>query len=554
MPNSFFSNHKQLLDDAVQAIERRTYWSAFPEIPSGKIYGETANQAGKAAFDSWLHHSYPLTLPATVGQTGSERSPYGFPLEISYPKVDVDALLKTVLGAQESWRSAGAEAWAGISLEILQRLNRRSFEMAYAVMHTTGQGFMMAFQAGGPHAQDRGLEAVAYAWTELNHVPKTAHWEKPQGKNEPLKLDKRFRIVPRGISLVIGCSTFPTWNAYPGLFASLATGNAVIVKPHPKAILPLALTVETARQVLVEAGFDPNIVTLIAHEPEDDTPQRLALRPEIKIIDFTGSTRNGEWLEKEAHQAVVYTEKAGVNQVVIDSTNDFSGMTKNIAFSISLYSGQMCTAPQNFYIPKNGIDTPEGHLSYDQVVQGLVDSLVKLLGDPARAVEILGTIQNEATLKRLEAARNLGKAIHDTTSVAHPQFPEAAVHTPLLVELNVSDHNVYRQECFGPIAFLIPVDDTAQALELAKTTSRHCGSLTFSVYSTNESVLNAAEEVAADAGVNVSFNLTGGIYVNQSTAFSDYHGTGANPAANASLTDSAFVSNRFRIIETRIPV
>jgi phenylacetic acid degradation protein paaN len=466
----------------------------------------------------------------------------------------VDALLKTVLAAQESWRSAGPEAWSGISLEILQRLNRRSFEMAYAVMHTTGQGFMMAFQAGGPHAQDRGLEAVAYAWTELNHVPKTAYWEKPQGKNEPLKLDKRFRIVPRGISLVIGCSTFPTWNAYPGLFASLATGNAVIVKPHPKAILPLALTVETARQVLVEAGFDPNIVTLIAHEPEDDTPQKLALRPEIKIIDFTGSTRNGEWLEREARQAVVYTEKAGVNQVVIDSTNDFSGMTKNIAFSISLYSGQMCTAPQNFYIPKNGIDTPEGHLSYDQVVQGLVDSLAKLLGDPARAVEILGTIQNEATLKRLEAARNLGKAIHDTTSVAHPQFPEAAVHTPLLVELNVSDQNVYRQECFGPIAFLIPVDDTAQALELAKTTSRHCGSLTFSVYSTNESVLNAAEEVAADAGVNVSFNLTGGIYVNQSAAFSDYHGTGANPAANASLTDSAFVSNRFRIIETRIPV
>jgi len=94
MPSSFFSNHQQLLNDAVQAIERRTYWSAFPEIPSGKIYGETANQAGKAAFDSWLHHSYPLTLPATVGQTGSERSPYGFPLEISYPKVDVDALLK----------------------------------------------------------------------------------------------------------------------------------------------------------------------------------------------------------------------------------------------------------------------------------------------------------------------------------------------------------------------------------------------------------------------------------------------------------------------------
>jgi phenylacetic acid degradation protein paaN len=227
---------------------------------------------------------------------------------------------------------------------------------------------------------------------------------------------------------------------------------------------------------------------------------------------------------------------------------------KNLAFSISLYSGQMCTAPQNFYILKNGIDTPEGHLSYDQVVQGLVDSLAKLLGDPARAVEILGTIQNEVTLKRLEAARKLGKVVHDTTTIAHPQFPEAMVQTPLLVELNVSEQDHYSQECFGPIAFLIPVDNTEQALELARMTSRRSGSLTFSVYSTNESILNAAAEVAADAGVNVSFNLTGGVYVNQSAAFSDYHGTGANPAANASLTDSAFVSNRFRVIETRFPV
>ena len=144
--------------------------------------------------------------------------------------------------------------------------------------------------------------------------------------------------------------------------------------------------------------------------------------------------------------------------------------------------------------------------------------------------------------------------MYDTTSVAHPQFPEATAHTPLLVELNVSDQNVYQQECFGPIAFVIPVDDIAQALELAKTTAGRCGSLTFSVYSTNEAILNAAAEVAAEAGVSLSCNLTSGVYVNQSAAFSDYHGTGANPAANASLTDSAFVSNRFRIIETRMPV
>ena len=70
-------------------------------------------------------------------------------------------------------------------------------------------------------------------------------------------MEKTFTVVPRGIALVIGCNTFPTWNSWPGLFASLVTGNPVVVKPHPAAVLPLAITVQVCREVLAEAGFDP---------------------------------------------------------------------------------------------------------------------------------------------------------------------------------------------------------------------------------------------------------------------------------------------------------
>ena len=49
----------------------------------------------------------------------------------------------------------------------------------------------------------------------------------------------------------------------------------------------------------------------------------------------------------------------------------------------------------------------------------------------------------------------------------------------------------------------------------------------------------------------MSENLTGQIFVNQTAAFSDFHGTGANPAANAAYTDAAFVANRFRVITSR---
>ncbi|MBV8895381.1 MAG: phenylacetic acid degradation protein PaaN [Acidobacteriaceae bacterium] len=540
-----------MLDKAVQAIQTRGYWSPFSEMPSPKAYGETANDDGKKAFEALLHKPFPLDQPGNMGQTDSERSPFGIELGVTYPKADLDALIAAVQKAQAEWRNAGPETWVGVSLEILSRLNKKSFEIAYAVMHTSGQAFMMAFQAGGPHAQDRALEAIAYAWSEMSRIPKTATWEKPQGKNEPLKMEKRYRIIPRGIGLVIGCCTFPTWNSYPGLFASLATGNAVIIKPHPGAILPLAITVQMARDVLREAGFDPNVVTLVAHEKDGDVAQKLALRPEIKVIDFTGSTQNGVWLERNAHQAQVFTEKAGVNQIIVDSTSDFKGMTRNISFSLALYSGQMCTAPQNIYVPKNGIETPEGHLSFDQVAAGIGDAMNKLLGDPARAIEVLGAIQNDEILQRIENSRSLGEVIVDSQPLKHPQFGGACIRTPLLLKTDTSDPSKFMQEQFGPIAFVIATEDTAHSIDLARHAATEHGAITMSVYSTDNKVLDQVADAAAESGVALSCNLTGGVYVNQSAAYSDFHASGANPAANASLTDTAFVASRFRVAQSR---
>jgi phenylacetic acid degradation protein paaN len=552
MSSTFFENHSATLEQALQAIGARGYWSPYSESPSPRIYGENAAEAGKAAFDARLNRPFEIDQAGTIGRTGKEISPYGPALGISYPQADLDQLLAGVSAASTDWRRAGPEVWTGVALEIVKRLNAHSFEIAHAVMHTTGQAYMMAFQAGGPHAQDRAVEAIAYAWQETSRIPARADWEKPQGKHDPLKMQKSFRIVPRGIGLVIGCCTFPTWNSYPGLFADLASGNAVIVKPHPGAILPLAITVEIARAVIAEAGYHLDIVTLVAHETGDRTATDLALRPQIKLIDFTGSAANGNWLERHAVQAQVFTEKSGVNQIVIDSTADFQGMARNIAFSLVLYSGQMCTTPQNIYIPKDGIDTAEGHVSFDGVVAAISDAIDKLTGDPAKAVELLGAIQNTAVLERIEAARAVGQVVLDSKRLPHPQFPEARICTPLLVK--AADGQAVTEEFFGPIAFVIGTDNTARSIALAEQTVCHHGALSLSGYSTNAAVKEALGEAAANAGVALSLNLTGAVLVNQSAAFSDYHGTGANPAANAALTETAFVASRFRVVQTREPV
>ncbi|WP_186020057.1 phenylacetic acid degradation protein PaaN [Burkholderia gladioli] len=555
MTHPLFSKHEATLQQALSAIETRAYWSPFAEMPSPKVYGESAAADGEASFRAQLDKPFELDQPASGGELGAETSPFGFPLGIRYPQASPDELIAAAAAAQAGWRAAGPSAWIGVSLEILARLNRASFEIANAVMHTTGQAFMMAFQAGGPHAQDRALEAVAYAWDALRRIPAEAHWEKPQGKNPPLAMHKRYTIVPRGTGLVLGCCTFPTWNGYPGLFADLATGNTVIVKPHPGAILPLAITVRIAREVLREAGFDPNIVTLLATDPDDGAlVQSLAVRPEIRLIDFTGSTRNGDWLERHAHQAQVYTEKAGVNQIVIDSTDDLKAAARNIAFSLALYSGQMCTAPQNIYVPRDGIQTPEGRVGFDEVAQAIAGAVQKLCADPARAVELLGAVQNDGVTARIDEARGLGKILVDSQTLEHPAYPQARVRTPLLIQLDASERGSYTREWFGPIAFVIATDSTAQSLDLAGGIAAECGALTLSVYSTDEKIIDGAYQAAIRGGVALSINLTGGVFVNQSAAFSDFHGTGANPAANAALADTAFVANRFRVVQSRVHV
>lgn len=551
MSQKFFERHQPQLEQALAAAALRGYWSPFAESPSPRNYGETANDDGRAAFEALRGKPFPLNLHDADGTVGGEKSPYGFDLDITYPHVPAAKLVAASKRALQDWRRAGPQAWVGVSLEILARLNKLSFEMAYAVQHTTGQGFMMAFQAGGPHAQDRGFEAVAYAWQEMSRIPGVAIWEKPQGKNDPIRMEKHFTVVPRGVALVIGCSTFPTWNGYPGLFASLATGNTVIVKPHPGAILPLALTVKVAREVLQEAGFDPDVVLLAAHTAEEDTARQLALDPAVKIIDFTGSTANGDWLENNARQALVYTEKAGVNQVIIDSAADLKGVARNLAFSLALYSGQMCTAPQNIYVPRDGIQTPEGRVSFDEVAAALGAAVDKLGADAAKAVELTGAIQNEGIVERIEKARALGlPVVADSKALTHPQFENARVRTPLLLRAEAGNPAI-SQEWFGPIAFVVATDSTAHSIQIARDSVIEHGALSLSAYTTSNEVAEQVQDAAEESGVSLSLNLTGAVFVNQTAAFSDFHGTGANPAANAALSDSAYVSNRFRVVQTR---
>lgn len=549
MSTTLFDTHEVKLQEALSAIQNRGFFSAYPEVPSGKIYGETAKKDGKAAFEDYFENEFTLQQSGCSGTVGSEVSPYGLQINAQYPKADFPAIMEHISGACPAWRNATVEIRVGIAMEILDRLNKRSFEMAFAVMHTTGQGFMMAFQAGGPHAQDRGLEAIAYAYKAMKECPTEATWKKQVGRDDFVTLSKTFKIVPRGIGLVIGCSTFPTWNTYPGLFASLVTGNAVIVKPHPGAILPLAITVDICQSVLVEAGFNANLVTLVADTPDSPVTACLVENDNINIIDYTGGSAYGDWVEANAGNAVVYSEKAGVNSIIIDSVEQMKAVSGNLAFSLCLYSGQMCTSPQNIFIPRDGIKTTDGPMSFDDVASAIVKGVDWMLSDQGRANEVLGAIQNHATAERIDSAD--GKVLREGDAIEHAMFGEARTRSVKIIKLDASQKEIFEQEMFGPLVYIIATDSTDQSIELASSIAKEHGAISCGLYSTNDEVIESAMDTMTLAGVPVSCNLTGNIWVNQSAAFSDFHVSGANPSGNATLSDTAFVVGRFNVVQCR---
>ena len=552
MTANLFAKHRETLDKALDACSKRYSWTAYPESPSSKIHGEEKPRAGKARFEALLGTDYPLAQPGEIGRTGAEVSPYsGEALGISYPRMDVRQLYEAVAAGMPAWRAAGPDTRVGICLEILERCAGQLFENAHATMHTSGQSYIMAFAGSGANALDRGLEALAYAHKAMADVPATASWERQFGKGGAARLTKQYHIVPRGIGVVICCATFPLWNGYPALCASLATGNPVVFKPHPSAILPVAMVTSVCREVLAEAGFDPNLVSMVADTREEPATMALLEHPATAIVDFTGSPLFGQWLEQNCRDKLVYTETAGCNSVVIESTDDLQGMAAAIAHSLCQASAQMCTSVQNIHIPAGGILAAGQRVSFDEVAAAIVAAVDRHLENPQ---VLCGTLVDENILRTIARYRTLaqqhGRLLRDSGPLDYPDFPRARTASPLILEVTESARDIYRDEIFGPVSFVIKGDSIEHCLRDATGNARERGAITSHVYSVDETFLDRAVNAYHDAGASVACNLVG-MPINFAAAYSDYHVTGLNPAGNACLTDLAFASNRFRIVQSK---
>ncbi len=293
---TLLDKHRLRFEGAQAACRERFCWSPFPDMPSKYPDGAQAHAVGLAAFQAHLGRpsaprQFALNQPGSVDEVGAEVSPYTCqPLGIRYPTADIDTLFDAATTAIAGWAATAIETRIGVLMEVVDVIYRcHLFEIAQSVMHTAGQSANMAYAGSGVNALDRAIEALVYADQAMRAVAPSARWERQFGPAKVV-LDKTYRLVPRGVAVCFSCASFPTWNAWPSMMASLATGNAVIVKPHPATVLPMAISVRVFRQVLQAAGFDPNLVTMALDSSAEPIGKLLVRHRQTAMVDFTGQT------------------------------------------------------------------------------------------------------------------------------------------------------------------------------------------------------------------------------------------------------------------------
>lgn len=548
MFSELFHRHRAMLELALGALATRTGFAAYS--PNSVDYNEVLQTEGKGAFANYCNSFFYLDQPGGVERLGEEVSPFAFSLGIQYPKANFETLLPAMLRAKDSWSRLDIEARAGICLEILHQLNTRSFELAMATMHTTGAPFSLAFKYGGPYAQERGLEAVALAYQEMRSIPHQALWKDPEGTSGET-IAKKFLVSGVGVGLVIGCGTEPNWSAYPGLFADLMAGNAVVVKPHPMAVLPLAITVGVARHVLKESGLPPDLVTLMVDEVSQPLAHVLAARQEVRLIDFAGNSTFANWLRENVRHARLRCLTSAANPIVIDSTADPKGMYRNLALSASLFAGRMSTSPRVVFTCRKGVITPSGVDDRNSFDDQLAQQFWRLLGDASQACELLGAVRPGEYEQEVADATAAGDVVLESIVREHPGFPGAIFRSPLLVRLQPEQSHVYSREWLGPILFLVECETIADALTRAATLARTGGAAVASIYSVDANVRAAAEDAFASTGAALCINFTRETLMNHSASFSDFHCSGLNQVPPVAMTDSEFVLGRFIVAASR---
>ncbi len=264
---------------------------------------------------------------------------------------------------------------------------------------------------------------------------------------------------------VVGCITpwnFPLSLAAWKVAPALACGNAVILKPAEQT----PLTALRLGELAAEVGFPAGVLNVVPGFGET-AGAALVRHPDVDAIAFTGSTEVGRIVMREAAETLkkVSLELGGKSPNIVLADADVKAAVRGATTGIFYGKGEVCAAGSRVLVER---------AVYDDFVGAFAERAEKMtVGDPMDGNTRLGAIVSEEQLERVlgyvEAGKREGARLvagGERTSVnGKGNFVTATVFADVDSSMTIA-----REEIFGPVASVIPVEDVEHAIEVANDT------------------------------------------------------------------------------------
>ena len=349
----------------------------------------------------------------------------------------------------KSWSQSTAQARAEILLTVARELEARRVDL----------GELLAREEGKTRAD--GIGEVARAAQVFQFFAGEAL--RLQGERAPSirpGVEVEITREPVGVVGIITPWNFPiaipAWKIAP----ALAFGNTVIFKPAE--LTPASAWALT--DILHRAGTPPGVVNLVMGR---GSQLGEAIIHEVDAMSFTGSVPTGRRIAARAIESMVklQLEMGGKNPLIVLDDADLD-IAVDCAVNGAFYqTGQRCTATSRIIVQK-GI--------HDRFVASVVERMRSLrVGHALDSATDIGPVvdqrQFDSNLQYLEVGEGEGAA-RIGGQVLQASTPGFYLQPALFTETNNS-MRINREEIFGPIASIIPVDSFDEALDVANDTA-----------------------------------------------------------------------------------
>ena len=346
-----------------------------------------------------------------------------------------------------SWAATTPSEKRALFLKAADLLEKRKDEIALLLAEETGAAIIF-----GTFQVLLGIETFREAALQVHRVT---------GKVIPSELAGSFSLVLRQPVGVVG--GISPWNAplllsLRGSCFSIAYGNTAVLKPSAES--PVSGGVVLA-EIFEEAGFPKGVLNVVTNGPgrSVEIGDQFISDRRIKRITFTGSTETGRKLAEKAgkHLKKISLELGGNDPFIILKDADIDYAVNAAAFGRFTHQGQICMSSKRIIVEKP--IAKEFLEKFLKKVSGLK------VGDPRNPDTVIGPLINQSQIETLKA--QVKKAVTDGAQLLCGGKHEGLCYYPTVLTHITEEMELFHQEVFGPVAPVIVVEDSEEALQVA---------------------------------------------------------------------------------------